>query len=190
MRAFVAIEIDEETRRRMEDLQNELRRAGIQDVTWVKPFAMHLTLQFLGEISHAQCETLQEALRQMPAMPEFWLEARGAGAFPFPSRASVLWAGIEKSRPLEELADAVRGRVKECGIAADFKLFSPHLTLGRIRNPRRDDALAQALAQAGAHFQARFPVREFVLMESRLTPRGPLYRAVERFSLAAVAEIP
>lgn len=183
MRAFLAIEVDAMTRCRLEELQNSLRRAGVQDVTWVKPDAMHVTLQFLGEISQEQCRVLQMQLRDLPVMKSFTFIVQGTGAFPSPSRASVLWAGIKKNAQLDELVSRVRLCVQACAIHADFRPFCPHLTLGRIRRPRRHDAFAKILERQ-ALFHAEIPVHSFVLMESQLTSKGPLYQVIERFVLA------
>lgn len=183
VRAFLAIEIDSEIRHSLEEVQKCLRRAGVQGVAWVQPDALHLTLQFLGEISRERCGELQACLRAAPLPHPFSLSVRGVGAFPSPLQARVLWAGISAGVPLDELVRTVRTRVQECAIDADTKPFSPHITLGRIRHPRRDEGIKALLMQCGAALNAEIPVHSFVLIKSRLTSRGPIYDVIERFSL-------
>ena len=52
MRCFIAIDIDDNIRARIDDLQRQMRqKTGLDrpDVKWVQPDLIHLTLKFLGE---------------------------------------------------------------------------------------------------------------------------------------------
>ena len=63
MRAFVAVELSEESRRQAADLEADLGLAGA-DVKWVKPENLHLTLKFLGELDEERLPSLTAALRK------------------------------------------------------------------------------------------------------------------------------
>ena len=57
MRCFIAIDIDEQIRKALANLQDELRgKTDIKksDAKWVNPENIHLTLKFLGEIKDNQ----------------------------------------------------------------------------------------------------------------------------------------
>ena len=57
MRCFIAIDIDEQIRKSLARLQDELQgKADIKksDANWVNPETIHLTLKFLGEIKDEQ----------------------------------------------------------------------------------------------------------------------------------------
>jgi 2'-5' RNA ligase len=70
------------------------------------------------------------------------------------------------------------------GFARDAKDFSPHLTIGRIRDERDRSAraLATALVQAGVAGEP-FRVGEVVLMRSILAPAGARYTPLARIPL-------
>ena len=57
MRVFIAIDLDEQIRKALGNLQTELRsKVDIKkgDAKWVNPENIHLTLKFLGEIKDEQ----------------------------------------------------------------------------------------------------------------------------------------
>lgn len=77
-----------------------LRSPAGPRLRWTSADAWHLTLAFLGEIPDPVLPELsirlERAARRHPAQ---LLAVRGAGAFPGPSRAQVLWAGIQATAP-------------------------------------------------------------------------------------------
>lgn len=48
-----------------------------------------------------------------------------------PGEAKVIWAGVEASEPLDQLAGCVRNNLSAAGVPFDPKPFVPHITLGR-----------------------------------------------------------
>jgi 2'-5' RNA ligase len=93
----------------------------------------HLTLQFLG--NRADVDAVAEVLAGIDVAPG---EVRigGAGAFPRPARATVLWLGVTEGEDvLARLADAVMTRTESLGHERDTRPYRPHLTLARCRTP-------------------------------------------------------
>ena len=106
----------------------------------------------------------------------FDISIAGLGAFPSPARPRVLWAGLrEGGDALGALAEAVDVAVARLGFAREDRAFSPHVTLARVREPRRTPALAEALAAGQTQAFGRVSVREATLMRSDLSPRGARY---------------
>jgi 2'-5' RNA ligase len=106
------------------------------------------------------------------------------GAFPSPGRARVIWAGItDGAAELTRLAGRVDRELAAIAFPADDRPFSPHVTLGRVREPRRQPRLADALAPRAAPFGA-VAVDRLCLMRSQLSPRGARYSelSVHRFA--------
>ncbi|MBI1737037.1 MAG: RNA 2',3'-cyclic phosphodiesterase, partial [Candidatus Rokubacteria bacterium] len=60
------------------------------------------------------------------------------------------------------------------GFPAEDRPFSPHVTLGRVREPKRNERLAEAFARDAARF-GTVRVDRVCLMRSELSPRGARY---------------
>ncbi len=68
LRTFIAIELSEEVKRALRNLQVKLKEApGAHEVRWVAPDNMHLTLKFLGDIPRARVPEFTTALEQAVA---------------------------------------------------------------------------------------------------------------------------
>jgi len=177
MRLFIAIELPNTVKRLLGGL-----RVDIPGARWVPPEQIHLTLAFLGEVDEAALERLTGELARI-RVPEFRLCFSGPGCFPDRRRPRVLWVGLEPHPRLKHLAAVVQEAVLACGIPREERPFSPHITLARLRlSPSRGcDAFLDRQPQQKL---PPFPVREFILFQSRLTPQGALHTPVRSFPLA------
>ena len=68
------------------------------------------------------------------------------------------------------------------GFAPEPRAFTAHATLGRLRAPRADPRLAEALATGGTYGRQR--VDRVALMRSRLSPRGACHTQLAAAPLA------
>jgi 2'-5' RNA ligase len=170
----VAILLAEAIRARLASEVERLRPLA-RDVAWIARDNVHLTLKFLGEVDAARLETLGDALaRAVAPCPAFPLVVDGLGAFPSRSRPRVLWAGVgEGAGEATALAGRVDAALAPLGFPRETRPFSAHVTLGRVRTPRADRGLAEALDR-GSVF-GRQPVERVSLMRSELSPRGARY---------------
>ena len=189
-RLFVALEPPEPVRRRLAAVAEELRRGAGRardEVRWVPPENVHLTIQFLGAVPEERVAAIEQALRDAAAGARpLSLSLRGAGGFPNARRPRVLWAGLEGDvAPLAALAADLGARLAKLGLPPEERPFSPHLTLGRARDGRGAPGLAGALARAAQAEATPWRAAELVLFESHLSPRGPRYEPIARVPLAA-----
>ncbi len=157
MRLFVAVEIPEEIRNRLALLQEDLKKTG-QKARYVAPENLHLTLKFIGE---AEPGPILEMLGSLKAKP-FEVDVRGVGVFP-----GVVWAGLEPTEPLAEMANQIELMLK---LPKERRGFLPHLTIARL-----EGRPIEFLRKHGDDFFGRFCVSEFKLKQSILTPKGPIY---------------
>lgn len=184
MRLFVAIPVNDKVREYAEILKREMEQ-GRPDVKWVEKKNYHLTLKFLGEVPAGKLESIQRCLRMAAqACPSFVLEVGGVGFFPGRNRPRIIWSGIrgemEKAYFLGERIDTY---LAELGFDPEKKR-SFHLTLGRVRSERGlDDLLLKSAAADRRNEIHAFQVDRFLLMESRLSSRGPDYAIVESYFL-------
>jgi 2'-5' RNA ligase len=146
---------------------------------------VHVTLKFLGQVDEPRLPAVIDALGVVARSRGFDVDVRGLGAFPSAARARVVWAGLDAARPLAALAAAIDGALAELGFPRESRPFAAHVTLGRVREPRRQPALGDALTRGGDF--GRLPVTAVSLMRSELHPRGARYTELARIALAEAA---
>lgn len=156
----------------------------VHDVAWVGRDNFHLTLKFLGGVEPARLEAVVPALTRAAAgCPAFDLAVGGLGAFPSPTRPRVLWIGIDEgATESARLAARADDALAALGFERESRPFSPHVTLGRVREPRRQPGLAAAL---GGGIVGRQRVERLSLMRSDLSPRGARYTELAAIPLTA-----
>jgi 2'-5' RNA ligase len=149
------------------------------------PDNVHLTVKFLGGVDETRLADVTAALtRAARGASPFDLAVRGVGAFPSATRPRVLWAGVtEGAAALAGLAADVDTALAALGFPREERAFSPHVTFGRMREPRRQPALASALAAAAALDFGRIHVTKLSLMRSDLSPRGARYSELAAIQL-------
>jgi 2'-5' RNA ligase len=188
MRAFVAVPLGEDVVRAAAALSAALRRR-LGDLgasaKWVPPQNMHVTLRFLGNISEAQVPAIRETLGPVVLRHAAFLAGlRGIGAFPDPRRPSVLWIGVsEGGDAFQALAADVGRALDGLGFPEEDRPFHAHLTLARLRRGAPPCDLGAVLEEQAAADAGQTVVREVVLFESSLRPRGPVYCPVWRGTL-------
>jgi 2'-5' RNA ligase len=155
-------------------------RPVVDGLRWAGREQWHLTLQFLGPLARLApvIDGLAAAVRERSAFP---VRLGGAGAFPKPGRARVVWIGAaDGGDDLVGLAGAVSAALGPLGYEPD-RALRPHLTLARLKVPGDVGPVLAALGP-GAVGEA-FTVAEVVLYQSRLSGQGPAYSVLERFPL-------
>jgi RNA 2',3'-cyclic 3'-phosphodiesterase len=149
MRLFVAIAPPPAVLDELDALAAPLRTAR-PDLRWTGREAWHVTLAFLGHVdSSAAARLLPRLERAARHHPMFRLAFCGAGAFPVPARANVLWGGLSGDRAaLARLAQSVAAGARKAGAPPPDhgRRFQPHLTLARCRMPADVTDLVAALA--------------------------------------------
>jgi 2'-5' RNA ligase len=186
IRSFVAVSISGEIRRLAGDFVETLRRE-VHGVKWVKPENLHLTLKFLGALSEGQLPDLKAALdgaagRHRP----FQLGFGGAGVFPPRGRPRVVWIDIAAGAgEMAALQADVEGGLEPLGFPPEKRPFSPHLTIGRVRDLDDPFALTGALAAAGEMSWGECVIDRVHLMRSDLFPTGPRYSILQEVRFAA-----
>lgn len=184
IRSFIAIELPQPLKSRVDEVQRELRRTDA-DVKWVRPEGIHLTLKFLGSISRDDVERISQSIAPAIAGWEpFEVRVQGMGCFPNPRNPRVVWLGMDRGKEnLISLQQAVEKRMAELSFPPEGRPFSPHLTLGRVRSPRGKGGLAQAIEKHRETEVGTFQVREVFLFRSELRPSGAVYTKLKEFPM-------
>jgi len=180
VRAFVALELDDATRGRLRSLVGELRER-VEGASWVRPEGMHLTLRFLGDASPSALEAMKPRLREAASRcPAAAPAVSGLGLFPERGRARVLWIGIAVPPAVVALQAECEAAAVAAGFAPEPRAFSPHLTLGRWRDPApRPELPPRDLGPAS--------LRSLVLFRSDLDPGGARHTPLQRFALGGAS---
>jgi 2'-5' RNA ligase len=185
IRTFVAVEINQEVRRRAADLIRRLDEAG-GDVKWVETDRMHITLKFLGDVPETEVtEVCRAVAGAVEGFGSFEVRLRGAGAFPTVERPRTIWIGVDEGGDeLIELQERIEAGLARLDYPPEARRFRPHLTLGRIRRGgRRLSRLTELLTRYG-DFDARSArICEAIVFSSELTRQGPVYMPMGRSKL-------
>lgn len=174
MRCFVAVEIPEEVREGVEDLQGELRETG-GDLNLVDPGQVHVTLKFLGDVEEERVPAVEEAVERAAAPVEpFEASYEGVGVFPSRSYVRVVWVGAEGSG-FSELASNLEDEMADLGFEREDRDFVPHATIARVKSGRVKDRIVGVVdSHEGEGFGGEV-VRDVRLKSSRLEPDGAVY---------------
>lgn len=176
MRLFVAIMPLADALAELESAVAPLRSSR-PDLRWTGAEAWHLTLAFLGEVEEGALAQLAVRLERAAGRHAVQLVAfRGAGAFPRPARAQVLWAGLQADRPaVAALAASVAAAAKRAGAppSDSGRRFRPHVTLARCR---REPVDVRPLVDSLAGFAGTaWTAGEISLVRSELGGGPPRY---------------
>ena len=146
---------------------------------WVPRPNLHLTLKFLGDTSPANIQVLNQMLEvEASKYARFRLTVGGLGAFPGPKRPRILWVGVQVPPELKTLQYNLEGAAARLGYPTEERPFSPHLTIGRVRdNASAGDMqqLRQALETIQLEQIGQTEVEAVTLMKSDLRPGGSVY---------------
>jgi len=140
---------------------------------WVRrPVAndkLHMTLLFLGRRSEQERACFCQAASKIQCEP-FELQMDYLGGWP---RAGIQWLGTSQiPGVLSGLVDGLTAVSEPCGFEAEKRPFVPHVTLARkVRHPK---------VKAGLE-AIRWPVQDFVLIESVAVEGGAGYEVLQRW---------
>jgi 2'-5' RNA ligase len=151
------------------------------EVRWVPVGNIHLTLKFFGNVPHGEIDALARAAREVAAQEvPLQLQVTGAGAFPSAKAPRVVWVGLEGDVvPLTRLFYRLEKAFAALGHPPEGRAFNPHLTLGRVKSPANREKLAALLGKMPPMEWPPFEVKELILFQSVLSPKGSTYTPLQ-----------
>jgi 2'-5' RNA ligase len=185
MRCFIAIELPDEVRDRLADLQEQMAGLG-RAVRWSKVESVHLTVKFLGEVPDQRvAEVCETARRIAEKHPVFDLEVAGAGCFPPRGLARIIWAGIPQlPQPLVDCQRECEEQFAAMGFEKENRPYKPHLTVGRVNDPGASNRVRQLLRQFESFTAGAFTADELTVFQSELRRGGSVYTPLARAPFA------
>jgi RNA 2',3'-cyclic 3'-phosphodiesterase len=174
LRIFAALDLPAGVRAEIGVWQQRETHAS-SGLKWVEPGLCHLTLRFLGDVGQDSVGALSRILESwLPGPLPFTIDS--AGSFGGVGKPVVYWLGgtvpdqvIRLALRLGTVPDD-RGRVHAGG-------FIPHITVARSRGAEERLEFSDPPCMAGLFSAA-------AIYDSRLTPRGPEYRTIQRFDIS------
>jgi RNA 2',3'-cyclic 3'-phosphodiesterase len=130
---------------------------------------IHLTLAFLGDADAGNARNAAQRVRAprhvMPVdQAKYWKHNK------------IVWAGPRAMPPgLASLVNQLHAALEAHAFVLEARPFAAHITLLRKAKPPKALPPLPALEWA---------VSEFVLVRSRISPKGPAYEAIERFTMS------
>jgi 2'-5' RNA ligase len=183
IRAFIAVDLPEGLKKELAELETQLKKKSPPVVKWVDPNSIHITLKFLGEIATDSIDEVMLAIEDaVQGIAPFELEVRELGAFPSLDRAQVIWVGVKgELEKIAQLQKNIEANAEQLGFSRESRAFSPHLTLGRLRDEARPNdrqRLGKLLTNTTFTALHNVTINAVNLMKSQLTPTGPIYTCI------------
>jgi 2'-5' RNA ligase len=189
VRAFIAIDLPDALQKAIsltiEQLQLSTDKTGVR---WMPASNIHLTLKFLGEVPLSNMNVIQQLLNaEVSTHPHFKITVGHLGAFPNIKRPRVVWLGVEKPIELVALQRGIENATAKLGYPIEERPFSPHLTLGRVRENASSPELAiltAALERIKINYSGYVPVESVHFYKSELLSTGAVYTQLFSASLS------
>ncbi len=186
-RVFIAINLDWKIKKYLTNIQEYIRKYEDARLKMksVKSKNLHISLKFLGDLNSLEIEKTLLALQKISFQYQpFEIDLlKRIGVFPSPTRPRVIWIGIEKGgSEVEKIYHAIEQELREEPFYRYNKKFTTHITLGRVKYLKYPNKLIEAMKNIKFENISQ-TIHSIELMESHLTPQGPIYTVISHFPL-------
>jgi len=178
MRLFIAIDLPQEIKEKAQKVEQEMQKLH-GSFTFVKPDAMHITLNFIGEVDKDLADKAKAALSSVSFTP-FKVHLEGLSYFS-PSFIRVVYASIkEGSAEAKTLFETVGEALTANSVpyehgGSEAERFVPHFTLARVKYIKEKKPLLDFINAYSDFDFGSFTVRSITLKQSTLSEAGPVY---------------
>ena len=188
-RTFIAFEIKASAKLK-QDYELIRHRLRLERINWIPVENLHITLNFLGDTGE---ESLPEIIRSVETIAgkhaPLEIMLRSFGVFKSLREPRVIWMGCSIDPDLVQLKKELDNCLSLFGFEPDNREFLPHLTLGRVKQIRQINQLAQLITLfKESEFQRQW-IDKLVLFESILKPEGPEYIPIHELPLCKPSPI-
>jgi 2'-5' RNA ligase len=131
MRIFIAYSIDEQTKKTISEIQEQLRPI-YQNGRFKQPQNMHMTLKFVGEVTVDQFDRLVFEINQiMKEYSSLTVDLDQLGFFGNTTKKHTVWIGCQPHSSMINLSSALTQCAITAGISVSDTPFVPHITLAQ-----------------------------------------------------------
>ena len=185
MRLFISAPLPKNTKRELAKAREEFLEFPAK---WVKEENFHITLIFIGETKESEAKKVAEAIDVATKdLNLINLETDGLSLLPNEKRPRILAIKLTgETEKLPKLVGNIEKGLREREILRHVqdKPFRPHVTLARLKKLRSGEK--KELREKIRFYNLptiEFKARRVELTESKLTPTGPVYKALKRYTL-------
>jgi 2'-5' RNA ligase len=171
MRCFLAIDLPEEIKDKIEGIKRDFKIKGIK---LVEKENLHITIKFLGEIDE---ETVEKIKNLDLSINPIKVKIKNIGIFPNENYIRVIWLGATN---LVDLFKEIDEKLSDIGFKKERE-YVPHVTIGRVKFIENKKALKDKIEKHRKIDIGEFEVRSIKLMKSTLTPNGPIYEVIKEW---------
>ncbi len=153
---------------------------GVPSALWRDPTSLHLTLKYLGEISHADEIDVKQILGTLD-YPPFTLTIQGFTLLKSDSHTSLA-VQISPSQELNRLRSLILTELKEKNITKEKESFTPHISLADIP-PGPNQRLHEYLFDMQSYSFPQWAVDQVGFYQTYRTEKHIIYDLIETFYL-------
>ncbi len=183
-RLFIAIPLPEFLKDALQECQEWLssypEMGAIKN--WIEISKMHITLHFLGDVSHQKISQIQEIVSQIAKQAPLTLTMKDIGTFEKNELPYVLWVGILKNEALSDLYEKIAQKLEEIDIEIEntnVENYNPHVTLAYIRtDDETKKAMKERLQKIIVGEIGVWESNKIELLSSTPTREGSVYKVI------------
>jgi len=180
-RIFIAINLPEKIRMELSKYKENWPELPVR---WTKKDNLHITLIFFGYLLDEELLEIFKITKEVAARNQSFLLNLSKICYGPPEKMppKMVWVQGEKSREFASLKDDIEkslGNSERVSFSPEKRVFSPHITLGRIRTWEFRQLEIEERPEISEDISLSFEVNSIEIMESHLKRRGPEYTIIE-----------
>lgn len=184
-RIFVAINLPEDVRKSLTEYQNRWSELPIR---WTKPKNLHITLIFIGYVNNDELLEMCNLVKEVASKQNPFLINLNKICYGPPKKMPprMIWAMGAKSQEFAALKGNLEKLLissQEISFTPEKREFSPHITLGRIRQWEWRRIDPEESPEIDEDTNLSFEVNSIEIMESELKRGGVEYSILESVPL-------
>ncbi len=198
-RLFIAINLPESIKNRLLKVQKQIGELFIgsldelprqEVIRWTKKDNLHITLEFVGYTDNDGVLEFSRAIEEIAKKNNPFLVRLNKICYAPPGKKEprMVWTIGEKSREFAKLRQTIEDYFslipdKNSNNKKEERKFSPHVTLGRIRQWQWKKIEPEERPNIEEEINLKFEVKSIELMESKLKRGGPEYTILKTQNL-------